>query len=53
MNLPVNRITLLKSVSQKPASLDSPLGEEENSTLGEIVPDEKATSPLKIYSPKA
>ncbi len=53
MNLPVNRITLLKSVSQKPASLDSPLGEEENSTLGEIVPDEKATSPLENLQSKS
>jgi len=53
MNLPVNRITLLKSVSQKPASLDSPLGEEEGSTLGEIVPDDQAVSPLENLQSKS
>ena len=53
MNLPVNRITLLKSVSQKPASLDSPIGDEEGSTLGEIVQDDKATSPLDNLQSKS
>jgi len=53
MNLPVNRITLLKSVSQKPASLDSPLGDEDGSTLGELVPDNKAVSPLENLQSKS
>ncbi len=53
MNLPVNRITLLKSVSQKPASLDSPLGDENGSTLGEVVPDNKAASPLENLQSKS
>ena len=53
MNLPVNRITLLKSVSQKPASLDSPIGDKEGSTLGEIVQDDKATSPLDNLQSKS
>ena len=53
MNLPVNRITLLKSVSQKPASLDSPIGDEEGSALGEIVQDDKATSPLDNLQSKS
>jgi RNA polymerase primary sigma factor len=53
MNLPVNRITLLKSVSQKPASLDTPLGDEDGSTLGELVPDKKAVSPLENLQSKS
>jgi len=53
MNLPVNRITLLKSVSQKPASLDTPLGDEDGSTLGELVPDNKAVSPLENLQSKS
>jgi len=53
MNLPVNRITLLKSVSQKPASLDYPLGNEDGSTLGEVVPDNKAASPLENLQSKS
>ena len=47
MNLPVSRITLLKSVSRKPASLDSPLSDDDGSTLGEVVPDEKAANPYE------
>jgi RNA polymerase primary sigma factor len=53
MNLPVNRITLLKSVSQKPASLDTPLGDEDGSTLGELVPDKRAVSPLENLQSKS
>ena len=49
MNLPVARITHLKSVSQKPASLDNPVGQEEDGmTLGEIVPDEKLDNTTRI-----
>ncbi len=53
MNLPVNRITLLKSVSQRPTSLDSPIGDDEGSTLGEIVPDDHAISPLESLQSKS
>ena len=53
MNLPVSRITLLKSVSRKPASLDSPLGDDEGSTLGEVVPDDKAANPYERLQSKS
>ena len=53
MNLPVARITLLKSVSRKPASLDSPLGDEDGATLGEIVPDEKSSNPYETLQSKS
>ncbi len=53
MDLPVSRITLLKSVSRKPASLDSPLGDDEGSTLGEVVPDEKAANPYERLQSKS
>jgi RNA polymerase primary sigma factor len=53
MNLPVARITLLKSVSRKPASLDSPLGDDDGSTLGEVVPDEKAANPYERLQSKS
>ena len=53
MNLPVARITLLKSVSRKPASLDSPLGESEGSTLGEMVADEKSGNPYEHLQSKS
>lgn len=53
MNLPVSRITLLKSVSRKPASLDSPLGDDEGSTLAEVIPDEKAANPYERLQSKS
>lgn len=53
MNLPVARITLLKSVSRKPASLDSPLSDNESSTLGEMVADEKSENPYEQLQSKS
>lgn len=53
MNLPVARVSLLKSVSKKPASLDSPLGEGETSTLGEVVPDNNARNPFEKLEKKS
>ena len=53
MNLPVSRISHLKSVSKKPASLDTPIGEDESSTLGELVPDEKAKNPFEKLQSKS
>ena len=53
MNLPVARVTHLKSVSQKPASLDNPVGQEDDGmTLGEIVPDENSITPLESLQSK-
>ena len=54
MDLPVSRITHLKAVSQKPASLDSPIsGDEDNSTLSEVIADEKSRSPLEHLQSKS
>ena len=53
MNLPISRVAHLKSVSKKPASLDSPLGEDENSTLGEVVADENAINPSEQLQSKS
>jgi len=53
MNLPVSRISHLKSVSKRPASLDTPIGEDDSSTLGELVPDEKAKNPFEKLQSKS
>jgi RNA polymerase primary sigma factor len=53
MNLPISRVAHLKSVSKKPASLDSPLGEDENSTLGEVVADDNAINPFEQLQSKS
>ena len=52
MNLPVNRITLLKSVSQKPASTRLANWRRGRVYIREIVQDDKATSLSKIYNLK-
>jgi RNA polymerase primary sigma factor len=53
MNLPISRVAHLKSVSKKPTSLDSPLGENENSTLGEVVADDNAINPFEQLQSKS
>lgn len=53
MNLPISRITHLKSVSKKPASLDTPIGDDESSTLGEVVADDNAISPFEKLQSKS
>lgn len=48
MQVPVNKIALLKTVSVRPASLDAPVGEDSDSAvLGELVGDENAISPYE------
>ena len=53
MKIPVARITHLKSVSKKPASLDSPINDEDGSSLGDVVPDASSTSPLENLQSKS
>jgi RNA polymerase primary sigma factor len=53
MKIPVARITHLKSVSKKPASLDSPINDEDGSSLGDVVPDAKSISPLENLQSKS
>ena len=53
MNLPVSRVSHLKSVSKKPTSLDSPIGDDESSTLGEVVPDNNAVNPSEKLQSKS
>lgn len=46
MQMPVNKIALLKTVSVRPASLDAPVGEDQDSaTLGDLVGDENTVAP--------
>ena len=45
MNIPVAKISHLIAVSKKPASLETPISEDEGSNLGDIIADDKAISP--------
>jgi RNA polymerase primary sigma factor len=53
MDLPVNKVAHLKSVSVRPSSLDAPVGEDGDTTFGELVGDENETSPLDNLQEKS
>jgi RNA polymerase primary sigma factor len=40
------------SLSQEPMSIDSPVGNEENSSLGDFIPDDSLTGPVDAASRK-
>ncbi|NLA70951.1 MAG: RNA polymerase sigma factor RpoD [Clostridiaceae bacterium] len=45
MELPPEKIREIMKISQEPVSLEKPIGEEEDSHLGDFIPDEDAPSP--------
>jgi RNA polymerase primary sigma factor len=53
MGLPVNKVAHLKSVSVRPSSLDAPIGEDGDTTFGELVGDENEASPLENLQEKS
>jgi RNA polymerase primary sigma factor len=50
MGITVDKVQELKKISQQPVSLESPIGEEEDSHLGDFVEDKNATAPLEAAS---
>jgi len=47
LQVPVRKVRLWQRASMKTASLDQPLGDEDSSRLGEVVPDENTLSPAQ------
>jgi RNA polymerase primary sigma factor len=47
MEMSVERVREIQRMAQEPASLESPVGEEEDSSLGDFVADETAEAPGK------
>ncbi len=45
MNLTVERVREIQKIAQEPVSLETPIGEEEDSHLGDFIPDEEVLSP--------
>ena len=45
MGMPVDKIREIYKISQDPVSLETPIGEEDDSHLGDFVPDERNMSP--------
>jgi RNA polymerase primary sigma factor len=48
MNMDVDKIHEIIKIAQRPSSLDAPIGEDQDSKLGDIIPDEFGTSPTEI-----
>ena len=45
MNMPVERVREILKISQEPVSLETPIGEEEDSHLGDFIQDENVAVP--------
>ncbi|HEY8908850.1 MAG TPA: RNA polymerase sigma factor RpoD [Desulfosporosinus sp.] len=45
MDIPVERVREIMKIAQEPVSLETPIGEEEDSHLGDFIPDEDAPAP--------
>ena len=50
MNLPVEKVRDILKIAQEPVSLETPIGEEEDSHLGDFIPDEDASEPAEAAS---
>ena len=50
LNLPVEKIREIMRASQDPLSLETPIGEEDDTHLGDMVPDSDATAPVEEAS---
>ena len=50
MGIPETKVREIIKVSQEPVSLETPIGEEEDSHLGEFIPDEATMSPSDAAS---
>ena len=46
MEMPVNKVAHLKSVSVRPASLDAPVGDDDGTEFGDLIGDENSINPL-------
>ncbi len=45
MEIPVEKVREISKIAQEPVSLETPIGEEEDSHLGDFIPDEDVPSP--------
>ena len=45
LNMPEDKVREISKISQEPVSLETPIGEEEDSHLGDFIPDDDAQAP--------
>lgn len=50
MDIPVERVREILKIAQEPVSLETPIGEEEDSHLGDFIEDEDAPAPAEAAS---
>jgi len=47
MSLPIDKVRKVLKIAKEPISLETPIGEEENSHLGDFIEDKKVVSPIE------
>ena len=50
LDMPVEKVREILRVAQEPVSLETPIGEEEDSHLGDFIPDDDAQAPVDAAS---
>ena len=50
MNMPLDKVREIMKIAQEPVSLETPIGEEEDSHLGDFIPDNDAPAPSEAAS---
>ncbi len=50
LEMPVERVREIMRIAQAPVSLETPIGEEEDSHLGDFIPDDDAPAPAEAAS---
>ena len=50
MDMPIDKVRDILKIAQEPVSLETPIGEEEDSHLGDFIPDEDASEPAEAAS---
>ena len=47
MGIPVDKVREIQKIAQEPVSLETPIGEEEDSHLGDFIPDDDVPAPAE------
>ena len=50
MNMSIDKVREIQKIAQEPVSLETPIGEEEDSHLGDFIPDDDAPAPAEAAS---
>jgi len=50
LDMPVERVREIMKIAQEPVSLETPIGEEEDSHLGDFIEDKDTVSPYEVVS---